>query len=138
MAAVNLDTTNVLLGIMAAASVVQVLALIALVVVGNRAYQRIAHTLADLEARELAPLRQKADVILTNLQAITTRVSDKTERVDQAITDTIDRVDETADRMKHSVRGKVAQATGIVRGVRAVITSLLTNDAQPKPPRAAA
>jgi hypothetical protein len=134
----SLETTNILLGIMAVASVLQVAALVVLVVAGHRAYRNVTETVSALEARELAPLRQKADVILTNLQAITTRVSQQTERVDQAINGTIDRVDETADRMKHSVRGKVAKATGIVRGVRAVIEALLTNDAQPKPPRAAA
>ena len=39
----------------------------------------------------------------------------------------MDRVDETAERVKHSVMDKVSQATGVVRGIRAVVASVLTN-----------
>ena len=33
----------------------------------------------------------------------------------------MERVDETAERVKRSVRDKVNQATGVVRGIRAVV-----------------
>ena len=65
------------------------------------------------------------DAILADVKTVTARVSQQTERVDHAISGTIHRVDETADRVKDSVRDKVNQAIGVVRGVRAVITSLL-------------
>ena len=68
------------------------------------------------------------------MQAIAARVSHQTERVDHAITGTIDRVDETAERVKDSVRDKVAQATGVVRGIRAIIASLLTTEPRPSRP----
>jgi hypothetical protein len=61
-------------------------------------------------------------------------VSQQTERVDHAISGTIHRVDETADRVKGSVREKMYQAVGVVRGVRAVISSLMngkTGDDEP-------
>jgi hypothetical protein len=48
------------------------------------------------------------------------------------------RVDETADRVKDSVREKVNQAVGVVRGVRAVIASLLRTEHRHEPPAAAA
>ena len=64
----------------------------------------------------------------SDVQTIAARVSNQTERVDHAITGTIDRVDETTERVRDSVRDKVAQATGFVRGMRAVITSLLTTE----------
>ena len=76
---------------------------------------------------------QQVDGILTDVQTIATRVSHQTERVDHAITGTIDRVDETADRVKDTLRDKVAQATGVVRGIRAIIASLLTTEPAPKP-----
>jgi hypothetical protein len=50
----------------------------------------------------------------------------------------MDRVDETAERVRSSVRDKVAQATGVVRGVRAIIMSILHHESQPKPPATAA
>jgi uncharacterized protein YoxC len=135
---VNLETTNLLLGIMAAASVIQAVLLVSLSIMGFRMYRQLAQTITDLEARHIAPLKVQVDGILTDVQTITARLSQQTERVDNAINGTIERVDETAERVRHTVRGTFAQATGIVRGVRAIIMSLLTNDAKPAPPAAAA
>ena len=67
------------------------------------------------------------EAILGDVKTVTARVSEQTERVDHAISGTMDRVDETAERVRHSVRDKVSQATGVVRGVRAVVASVLTN-----------
>jgi hypothetical protein len=92
----------------------------------------------DLEARQIAPIREKVDGILADVKSVTTRVSHQTERVDHAIAGTMDRVDDTAERVKSSVREKIYQATGVVRGVRAVIMSLLGSDSRPKPPATAA
>jgi hypothetical protein len=121
----DLHTTNVLLGVMAAVSVLEALLLIGVGIAGFMAYRRAMQFVADLELREIVPLRRKVDAILADVQSITARVSQQTERVDQAITGTFDRVDETADRMRSSVRDKVYQAVGIVRGVRAAIMSVL-------------
>ena len=85
----------------------------------------VSRHVADLEARQIAPIREKVDAILADVKGITARVSQQTERVDQAITGTIDRVDDTAARVAAGVQGKVSQAAGVVRGVRAVIMSLL-------------
>jgi len=121
----DLHTTNILLGIMAAVSVLEALLLIGAGIGGFLVYQRVMSLVSDLEARQIAPLREKVDAILVDVKAITARVSQQTERVDQAITGTIDRVDETADRVRSSVREKVSQAAGIVQGVRNVIVSVL-------------
>jgi hypothetical protein len=40
----------------------------------------------------------------------------------------MERVDDTAERVKHSVKDKVNQATGVVRGIRAVVASVLSGD----------
>ena len=121
----NLDTTNVLLGIMAAVSVLEALLLIGVGIGGFMMYRRVMQLVTDLEARQIAPLREKVDAILVDVKTVTARVSQQTERVDHAISGTIHRVDETADRVKGSVMDKVNQAVGVVRGVRAVITSLI-------------
>lgn len=121
----DLHTTNLLLGIMAAVSVLEALLLISAGVGGFVAYRKVMQVVDDLERRQVAPLRQKVDAILADVQSITARVSNQTERVDHAITGTFDRVDETADRMRSSVREKAYQAVGVVRGVHAAIMSVL-------------
>ena len=121
----DLHTTNVLLGILAAVSVIELLMLIGAGVGGFLAYRRVMQVVGDLERRQIAPLREKADAILADVQAITARVSQQSERVDHAITGTFDRVDETADRMRSSVREKVYQAVGVMRGIQAAIMSVL-------------
>jgi hypothetical protein len=126
----DLHTTNVLLAIMAAVSVLEGLLLIGVGVGGFLMYRRATQLVADLEARQIAPLREKVDAILTDVQAITARVAKQSERVDQAVTGTIDRVDETAARVRAGVHDKVSQAAGVVRGVRAVIMSLLRYESQ--------
>ena len=124
----NLDTTNMLLGIMAAVSVLEALLLIGLGVGGFMVYRRVMQLVNDLETRQIAPLRDKVDSILLDVKTVTARVSEQTERVDHAISGTIHRVDETADRVKGSVRDKVNQAVGVARGIRAVIASLMTTE----------
>jgi methyl-accepting chemotaxis protein len=135
---VDLDTTNVMLGIMAAVSVLEALLLIGLGIGGFMVYRRVMQLVTDLETRQIAPIRERVDAILTDVKTVTARVSEQTERVDHAIHGTMERVDETAERVKDSVRDKVSNAVGIVRGVRAVIMTLLGNDSRHEPPAAAA
>jgi hypothetical protein len=125
---VDLETTNWLLGVLAVASAVQTLILIGVGIAGYRLYRQLTQTAAELEVRHIAPLRQQLDGILGDVHRITARVSEQTERVDHAISGTIERVDETAERVKYSLREQVARATGVVRGIRAVIASFLTTE----------
>jgi hypothetical protein len=133
----SLDTTNILLGIMAGVSVLEALLLIGLGVGGFMIYRRVMKLVEDLETRQIAPLREKADAILADVRTVTARVSQQTERVDHAISGTIHRVDETADRVKGSVRDKVNQAVGVLRGIRAVITSVLSTHEDHEQPASA-
>ena len=125
------------LWIMAAVSVLEALVLIGVAAGGFIVYRRTMQTISDLEARQIEPLREKVEGILGDVHAITARVSHETQRVDNAIHTTIDRVDETAERVRGTVRDKVAHAAGVVRGVRAVIMSLFGNEAS-RAPRATA
>ena len=134
----SLDTTNALLGVMAAVSVLEAMLLIGMGIAGFMIYRRAIQLITDLEARQIAPLREKVDAILVDVKAVTARVSHEAERVDQAIHGTIDRVDETAERVKSSVRDRVCQAVGIARGIRAVIVSILGTGHRHDPPAAAA
>ena len=134
----TLGTTNVMLGIMAAVSVLEALVLIGVAIGAFVAYRKVMMLMRDLEVRQIAPLRAKVDDILADVKSVTARVSQQTERVDHAISDTMGRVDDTAEKVKTTVREKVYQATGVVRGIRAVIMSLLNNESSPKPPATAA
>lgn len=134
----TLGTTNTILGIMAAVAVLEALVLIGIGVGGFLMYRRATALMTDLEARQIAPLREKVDAILEDVRAVTSRVSHQTERVDHAISGTMGRVDETADRVKERVRDRVNQAVGVARGVRAVITTLLKTDTRHEPPAPAA
>lgn len=124
----DLQSLSVPLWIMAVVSVLQALVLIGAGVAGYMAYSRVMTLVTDLEARQIAPLREKVDAILVDVKAVTARVSQQTERVDHAISGTIERVDDTASRVRAGVHDKVSQAIGVVRGVRAVIMSLLQRE----------
>ena len=123
---------------MAVVSVLEALLLIGLGVGGFLIYRRVMQLMTDLEARQIAPLREKVDGILADVKAVTARVHHEAERVDHAIHGTIDRVDHTAEHLKSSVMDKVNHAAGVVRGVRAAIVSLLHTNHRPKPPATAA
>jgi hypothetical protein len=128
---IDLHTTNLLLGIIAAMSVLGGIALIGLAVGGWIVYKKVlelGQLVSDLESRQLEPLRRKFDSILADVKMVTARVSEQTERVDHAITGTMDRVDETAARVRSSVREKVASAVGVVHGIRAILMSILHSE----------
>jgi hypothetical protein len=124
----NLDTTNLLLGIMAAVSVLEALVLIGAGFMGYRVYSSVMQTIKDLEQRQVAPLTAKVEGILADVQGITARVRQETERVDEALRDTMDRMDETAELVRSRVRSKTGQVVGIVRGIRTVIEAFLTRE----------
>ena len=124
----DVQSVSVPLWIMAVVSVFQALVLIGVGIAAYLAYSRVMTLVNDLEARQIAPLREKVDAILVDVKSVTARVSQQTERVDHAISGTIDRVDDTASRVRAGVHDKVSQAVGVMRGVRAVIMSLLQRE----------
>lgn len=134
----DLGTTNVWLAIMAIVSVLEALLLIGIGIAGFLAYRRVMQLVNELETRQIAPVREKVDAILLDVKAVTASVSQQTERVNHAISGTMGRVDETADRVKGSVRDKVHQAIGMARGLRAIVMSLLGHEDRHDPPAPAA
>jgi hypothetical protein len=133
----DLGTTNMWLAIMAIVSVLEALLLIGMGVAGFLIYRRVMQLVNELEARQIAPLREKVDSILVDVKAVTAQVNQQTERVNHAISGTMNRVDETAGRVTDTVRDKVNQAVGVARGIRAVIMSVLGSDGKHEPPRPA-
>lgn len=137
MVTADLGTTNTMLGIMAGVAVLEALVLLGIAIGGFMMYRRVMQVVGDLERRQIAPLREKVDAILGDVQMVTARVSQQTERVDQAISGTMHRVDDTAARVTTSVRDKMNQAAGMARGVRAIVMSILGSDTRHEPPATA-
>jgi len=121
----ELGTTNLLLGIMAAVSVLEALALIGMGVAGFMIYKRVMELVNDLELRQVAPAMGRVNAILDDVKIVTAKVKEETERVDQAINRTIDRVDDTADRVRSNVRVKTSRVVGFVRGLRVAMEAML-------------
>ena len=117
MNAGNLDTTNLLLGIMAAVSVLEALVLIGVGFMAYRLYMHAMQTIREIEARQVAPLvvrvnalMDRVDGILGDVKEVTTRVSDRTERVDAAIRNTTSSVSSRVNRvltLVHTARAAV-------------------------------
>lgn len=121
----DLGTTNTFLGIMAVVAVLEALVVIGLGIGAFIAYRRVLALVNDLESRHVAPLTTKVNGILDDVKGITAKAQLQANRVDQAIAGTMDRVDVTAVRMKHSVMEQVARVTNVVRGVRAAVSSVV-------------
>ena len=127
----QLGTTNILLGIMAAVSVLEALLLIGVGIGGVLIYRRIMDLVAGLETRQVAPAMARVNAILDDVKGVTAKVKEETERVDQAIRSTMDRVDDTADRVRTNVRAKTSRIVGLIRGARVAIESMLRTAQQP-------
>jgi len=121
----NLGTTNLLLGIMAAVSVLEALLVIVIGIAAFMVYRRLTALLEGLEHRQIAPVIGRVNAILEDVKGVTARLKEETERVDMAIRTTMDRVDDTADRVRTNVRAKTSRVVGFVRGLRAAVESFL-------------
>jgi uncharacterized protein YoxC len=121
----NLSTTNLLLGIMTAVSVLEGLLLVGTGIAGWVMYRRVTDLVASLEQRHVVPAMTRVNAILDDVQGVTAKLRQETERVDQAIRDTVHRVDDTADRVRASVRVKTSAVVGVVRGLRTAIEHML-------------
>jgi hypothetical protein len=121
----ELGTTNLFLGIMAVVSLIEGLVIIGLGIGGFFAYRRVMAILDGLEARQIAPAMVRVHAILDDVKGVTATVRQETERVDHAIHHTIDRIDDTADRVRSNVRAKTSRVVGFIRGLRVALESFL-------------
>ena len=121
----ELGTTNLLLGIMAAVSVLEALAIIGMGVAGFMVYRKVTELVAGLETRQVAPAMIRVNAILDDVKGVTAKVRQETERVDHAIHTTIDRIDDTAERVRSNVREKTSRVVGFIRGLRVALESVM-------------
>jgi hypothetical protein len=125
----SLATTNLLLGIMAAVSVLEALVLIGAGVAGFMVYRRVVVLVEGVEKRQIAPAMQRVHAILDDAKVVTETIKSETVRVDQAILSTMGRVDDTVDRVKSNVRAKTSRIVGLVRGARVALEAILQSRA---------
>jgi len=123
----SLDTTNLLLGIMAAVSVLEAIALIAIGVAGWKAYARLMALVHDVEARHVVPTMHRVNTVLDDVKAVTATMREETARVDDAINRTLERVDGTARRVRSTVTARTSRVVGFLRGVRVAIETILSD-----------
>src|SRR5918995_1946140 len=117
----QLGTTNLFLGIMAVVSVLEALLLIGIGVAGFMAYRRVMTLVTSMEEQHVAPTMIRVNAILDDVKVVSAKVKEETERVDHAIHSTIDRVDDTVDRVRWNVRAKTSRLVGALRGARLAI-----------------
>jgi hypothetical protein len=125
----GLGTTNVMLGIMAVVSIIEALVIIGAAIGGYLVYKRVMDLVAGIEERQVAPAMARVNAILDDAKVVSAKVREEAERVDTAIRTTMDRVDDTADRVRSNVRAKTSRIIGIVRGARVAIEHILTRAA---------
>ena len=131
----ELGTTNLLLGIMAAVSVLEALVIVGMGVAGFMAYKKVM-ALVDqgmvlaqgIESRQVAPAMLRVNAILDDVKGVTAKVKEETDRVDHAIHSTIDRIDDTADRVRTNVRAKTSALVAFVRGARTAVEGMLRSE----------
>lgn len=81
----DLTTTNALLGIMAAVSLLEALALIALLGGGLLLYRRVTRLIAGIEERQVAPVAARVNAILDDVKGVTTVVRNAAESADGSV-----------------------------------------------------
>jgi hypothetical protein len=122
----SLDTTNLLLGILAAVSVLEAVMLVGIGVMVWRLYAHARRTIHEIEQRQIAPLAARAntlmtgvDDVLTDVESITSRLAQQAERLDSAIRTIVDHANEAAGRVRRAVAARVNRVIGVMHGVRA-------------------
>lgn len=133
----TLGTTNILLGIMAAVSVLEIIALAVVVVVTMRMYAKALEAIGDVQ-RQLTPLAQRANQIATvmegvatDVRGVTTRAASGAEGAGRAFQTAFDVV--AFARGTSSVASRALPLLGIVRGLGAAYRSFNAR----RPPRPA-
>jgi hypothetical protein len=165
---VDLTTTNMLLGIMAAVSLLEGIALIAAGLMGMRMYRQLSEQIQGVEQRHLMPLTnrmlplidetkalatqaapviEEAKVVMKSVQRMAERAEHSLSRMDHAVQGTLDTAEQAVDKVQGGVRRTAGTVVGVVRGVRTAIETFLTdqpngtrhsNGARPPQPAATA
>ena len=120
----SLDTTNTWLAVMAIAIVVQTLLMIGVAIVAWQALAKATGALKELEARHLAPLSARLEVVSTRVTEVADDVQEvigRVRRADDAVRTQLDRLDTAAHIAGHAIGAKVWPVVGLSRAVGAAL-----------------
>ena len=120
----NLGQTNIILGIIAAVSVLEAVLIFGAGITMFMVYRRITALINSAE-----PAMMRVTAILDDAKAVAATVKAETDRVDNAIRSTMHRVDDTVDRVRSNVRSRTSRIVGLVRGARVVLEAMLQSHA---------
>ena len=81
----DLSTTNLLLGLMAAVSVLEAFAVVALLTGGFLVYRRVMRLLDELEQRQIAPAMARLNAVLDDVKTVTSVVKGAAHDVDAGV-----------------------------------------------------
>jgi hypothetical protein len=80
----DLATTNAFLGIIAAVSVLEMLALITVVVAGFLAYRRLTEVIARIETQHVVPAMTRVNAVLDDVRGVTNVARNAVEGMDSS------------------------------------------------------
>ena len=86
----DLSTTNALLGIMAVVSVLEALALVALIGGGVLIYRRLTRLIAGIEERHVVPVAARVNAILDDVKGVSAVVKGATDAADSGARRSLD------------------------------------------------
>ena len=88
----SLTTTNVLLGVIAAVSLLEGLAVIGFFLGAFLLYRRIVHIIGGIEERQVAPTAARVNAILDDIKDVTSTVKDEAGRAEWVVSSLVDSV----------------------------------------------
>jgi len=81
----DLTTTNVLLGIMAAVSLLEGLAVLGAMLAGLLVYRRVMQVVSSIEERQIAPAAARVSAILDDVKGVTSTIRQKAGRLERLV-----------------------------------------------------
>lgn len=103
----DLTTTNVFLGILAAMSLLEGIAVGAILLGAFLVYRHIGRLITNIETRQVAPAVTRVNAILDDVKGVTSMVRQKSARVDAVVEEIVDRLGHTRHRAGGQPHGKV-------------------------------
>jgi hypothetical protein len=103
----DLTTTNVLLGIMAAVSLLEAMAVIGLFVAGFLIYRRVMQVVGGIEERQVAAAVARLNAILDDVKGVTSTVRQGTGHLDGFVDWILDRIGRKRRRASDEPSGRV-------------------------------
>ena len=81
----DLTTTNVLLGIMAAVSLLEGLAALGAMLAGLLVYRRVMQVVSSIEERQIAPAAARVNAILDDVKGVTSTIRQRAGRLERVV-----------------------------------------------------